>query len=305
MAGPGIGGLVQPQPNAVTQGLPPSTPEEHAALTDRWKAFFTNPAISAGLFQFGASLLSNIGTNAPLGRRVGLSLSDAGRAVGGAAKFQAEQQSEVARQQAEQERLAQGRTGLSQQAKQIEQSGAYQTGSLGLEQQRLTQTAEQAAADRELKLKELQSNDSYRKMSLALQKEQLQSTLLGMQTPRGRALLALQKNALDSMQLDPNFDVDKAISDGMSIIDKMFGPEGSSAAAAPSGAPAAGAAPGPAAGGGAGTPSAAPTPEAPLPGALPFDQAAKILKTNPSQENQRYFEEVYGKGSVQKALGLP
>lgn len=38
-----------------------------------------------------------------------------------------------------------------------------------------------------------------------------------------------------------------------------------------------------------------------MPGALPFDQAAKILKTQPTPENIKDFETVYGPGSAKRA----
>lgn len=305
MANPGLGGVIQPQTGATQQGLPPTTPQAHQELSSRWMQFFTNPAIQAGLAQFGASMLANVGSNRPFAARAGLATSDALRTVGGAAKFQADQQSEVARQAAEQERLRQGREGLG-----LERSGQAQRGQIaereaGFREKDLGARTADNAAERALKEKELLSNDAYRKMMLGLQKEQLQSSILGLQTPRGRGLLALQKNILDSMAMDPDFDVEKAVTNGMAVLDQMFGPDttpapGTGAAGAP---PAGiGAAPGAS---GAAAPGG-PTPDAPLEGAIPFAEAAAILKATPPEDLQmakQYFDQVYGAGQADKVLG--
>lgn len=301
----GIGQMVAPQPNMVQQGVAPQTPEEHASLSQRWQQFFTNPMVSAGLAQFGTSLLANVGSRAPFAARVGLAGNDALRAVGGAAKFQADQQSEQARQQAEQERLRQGRQGLEQSASDAATGRELQKQGIGLQERQLQQSSEQSAKELALREKELQSNDAYRKLQIGLQQEQLHTSVLGLQTPRGRALLALQKNIQDSQQLDPELDVGKAVTDGMAIIDQMF-PEASSAVApaAGGGAPAGPAMSAAPTGSAPAAPSGGePTPDNPLPGALPFDQAATYLKSNPTSENRANFDIVYGKGQADKVLG--
>lgn len=301
---PGIGGLVQPQSGAVSQGLPPATPEEHQALTDRWHQFFTNPAVSAGLFQLGSSLLANTGSNLPFTARAGLALNDATRAVGGAAKFQADQQTKERELGQGDTRLAQGQTALDQSAEANKNTAAYQTGSLANDAARTAQQGETSKAELGLKKTELMSNDNYRKMTLELQHEQLLATTAGTQTPRERMLIAALKNIDDASALmGKDYDADAAAAQQLHIIDTLTGGAGASAVGGgvpgaaptvPAGGPAPAPAPAPATGG--------PTPDKPLEGALPYAQAVPILKGAPTPENKAHFDAVYGPGAADAAL---
>lgn len=260
---PGIGAFVQPQPGAVAPGAPQPQADLHAQWTD----FFKNPQVQSGLFQLGTSLLSSMDSQHSFPTRIGFALNDAGRAVGNTTEFQAKEAAETARQAQENQRIGLEGKRVDQEATNAENTKQYQAKSLSQNQSQFqagqTLTRETNAQNAALKAEELANSKSYQTASIALQQEQLKATSAGIQTPRGRALQQLLKSATAQAGLDPNFDQDTYIDNGMQAIDKMFpgtGDGSPTGSTVPGGAPPVAAGSGTPAPAAAGTPAAAPAP---------------------------------------------
>lgn len=289
----GIGDQTQPVTGAAP-GVPPTDPNAHADLTGRWLQYLKSPALGAGLFQFGASMLSQIGNTAPIGARIGTSLSDAGRAAGNTAKF-AIDQGNTERQ------LGQGDTRINQEQQRIQQEGvnakntnAYQTRSLDLTEAGQKQNASQALAELGMRSKELASSDTFKKMQLEIEQQQANTSASMVQTPRDRAMLSLITQAA---KLDPALDDPQAfIENGMAAIDKIFPLAPSQAPGGVSPAPAANAAPGAA-------PVTPPVAGATINPPVPPTAAIGMLKQNPTPQAKTQFDEIFGAGAADRALG--
>lgn len=81
-AQPTLGGLVQPQTPMAQPGPAPQTPQELQTKTAGWDAFFSQPAVAAGLLQFGINLLQPNPIGQTTGGAIGSALGGAGEAVG-------------------------------------------------------------------------------------------------------------------------------------------------------------------------------------------------------------------------------
>lgn len=289
-----VGQFVNPQPAAPAG-------QADQSLVDKWMGFLQNPAVASGMFQFGANMLANVGSDRPFVSRLGVALGDAGGAAGRVQKFMTETGQTQQQLQQGQQRIGIDQQRADQEATNAANTRDYQGKTLALQGRQLDQTATNNQAELALREKELQSNSSYRNLSLQLQREQNALYAGNKNNPRAMALLALQKQALaqlDPTLGDPNADVTSFIDNGMKVIDQMFpagGPAASSAvpaapaAVAPNAAPAAG----------------TPTPQSPVPGALPYDEAVGILRlTDPKNLDsaKKYFDQVYGPGEADKAL---
>jgi hypothetical protein len=285
-----VGQFVRPQPQAVAPGTPPASAAEHENLKTRWMGVLQNPAIQAGLFQAGTSMLANIGSNRPFVARLGTALGDGGGAAGRVQKYLTEkEQADRAAGQTDKRIGLEGQR-VAQDAAQNASTAEYQRGSLDLQGRQLAATTANNQAELVLREKELGSNASYRNLALQQQREQQAATLAGMQTPRGRALLELQKAAMAQLEYDQTFDVSGYIDQAMPIIDKMFPPVGG-AAPAPVGAP------GPVAPG-----APAPAPATSGASAAPPPEAIDMLKADTSPNAKANFDAIFGPGAAERVL---
>lgn len=223
----GIGTYVAPQP--VAQAPTPVAPPAGAPSPDlgnKWLQYFKAPAIQAGLFQMGASLLANTGNNSSFPQRLGVALGDAGQAAGRTTKFVLDQKNKQAELGQGQQRIQQGNEQLAETKRGNLANEDFAGKRLSQDQSQFETTTAATARNNadELAFKKLNlaNTSSFQNATLALQREQLAVSQAGMQTPRGRAIIQLLKSAADQAGLDSTFDQDAYIDHGMQAIDKIF-----------------------------------------------------------------------------------
>lgn len=259
---------MMPTPQAAPGQTPQGTaPAQGQGLAQQWTSYFQTPQVRAAMMQLGVSMLQPRQAGQTVAGQVGTSIADAGGAAARVSEFQRLD----AKDKREQARL--------------DQAAAGNAAQLAIDQKRLglAERAEsRAAASDAERVKQQGVENELAKENLAL-KKQSQKALEGYY-----AAIAGSKKATNPPGYDDALDVVKqaaALEDDpvaffiqeKTRLDQQFGltpgPQVS-----------------PTAGGGAGTP-------------LPQDKAAEILKAQPTPENRKYFDEVYGAGSAAKILG--
>ena len=203
---------MQPTTQERRQALtPPATPEEHELLRGEWMNFFAKPEVQAGLMQFGVGMMQPLGWGQTFGGNLGMSLADAGGAVG-----------RVNEQRLADRNFAQGQANTETEQELENRRVAT------VEQESARRTTD-AAADRALEQRRLEEY-----LIPSLRQGQGGGTS---DTTRNSMLKSLVTGAIkaqaDAAALGDEFDLDAYMATGLMAIDKALGAAGAPAAGAP------------------------------------------------------------------------
>ena len=272
--------LIPQGPNVGTPFVPPTAqptqPVQAAAaptaapgagnLVQSWTEYLQSPQIRSAMMQFGVSMLQPRAAGQTMLGQIGQSFADAG----GAAQRVSEFQRLDRKDQREQKRL--------------DQATEADTARLGLDQQRVD--IAKRSEDREVARDAAAAKQQEIENDLAKEKLKLQAQSQAALNGYYQGIIG-SKKTVNPPGYDDALDVIKsaaALEDDpiayfiqeKAKVDAQFGVGGTApqAAAGPS----------------SGTP-------------MPQDKAAEILKAQPTPENRKYFDEVYGAGAAAKVLG--